>query len=146
METAEREERGWEGLIDGRKAGGLRPSPVTFTGGGRGLEGGLRGDRADVSRGGARSGVATEILCRDPLQPTQFRRHLRPIDATKPMPNELCITRTHKWAFRPIPFFSPESALLRGNGEQGTLLKGRNFSSLVPFVSRYSTDEFCIYI
>lgn len=65
METAEK--RGL-GLIDGRKAGGLRLPPVTFT-----REEGLRGDRADVSRGVA---ADPSRLC-NPVSPR--------IDAAKPM-------------------------------------------------------------
>ena len=84
-----------------------------------------------------------EILCNQPSFAATCAQSMR---RNRCRMNYASRVRTSGLFAQPIPFFSPESALPRGNGEQETLLKGRNFSSLVPFVSRYSTDEFCIYI
>lgn len=84
-----------------------------------------------------------EILCNQPSFAATCAQSMR---RNRCRMNYASRVRTSGLFAQPIPFFSPESALPRGNGEQETLLKGRNPSSLVPFVSRYSTDEFCIYI
>lgn len=84
-----------------------------------------------------------EILCNQPSFAATCAQSMR---RNRCRMNYASRVRTSGLFAQPIPFFSPESALPRGNGEQETLLKGRNPSSLVPFVSRYSTDEFYIYI
>lgn len=119
METAEK--RGL-GLIDGRKAGGLRLPPVTFM-----REEGLRGDRADVSRGVA---ADPSRLC-NPVSPR--------IDAAKPMR----MNYASVFPFRTTDSFFPRVGV--ASRQQGTPLGG-NLHLFCRAASRYSTHEFYIRI